>query len=294
VAIRVNSCAEISVPVVVPAPPQSLRPKRLSQRWKFPTIDNQKGRRSPSKIQRRRSKLFPKCVFFWPFAPSKNYSTSRTCEDPVPVPCSPSASQRKKLRDHFVIYNSSPPHHSYVPLPLAIREQFVLKKPRFSREKLASATFEAPRNLKITENYWREQIVEHPKDPKNKPFSKLPETTPQKEIGKNSPRAREQLRPTNLVVPEKNSLTPFVILRKTPKSPSKRFGTIRPNQKHSNKKVEGLDEQCAKYLAVCDRISQSAPDKGFDEVMSEQLNARWDAGVKEQIEQALMQLRDGK
>lgn len=58
--------------------------------------------------------------------------------------------------------------------------------------------------------------------------------------------------------------------------------------------AEGLDDQTLKYLAVCDRVLRSDPSKDFDKVMPELLGELWDAGVKEQVEQALTRLRDGK
>jgi hypothetical protein len=55
-----------------------------------------------------------------------------------------------------------------------------------------------------------------------------------------------------------------------------------------------LDEQSAKYLAVCDRVLRRDPSKDFDNAMPELLGELWDAGVKEQVEQALARLRDAK
>jgi hypothetical protein len=58
--------------------------------------------------------------------------------------------------------------------------------------------------------------------------------------------------------------------------------------------ADGLDDQALKYLAVCDRVLRRDPSKDFDRVMPELLGELWDAGVKEQIEQALLRLRDEK
>jgi hypothetical protein len=58
--------------------------------------------------------------------------------------------------------------------------------------------------------------------------------------------------------------------------------------------ADGLDEQSLKYFAVCDHILRRQPDKDFDKVMPELLGELWDAGLKEQIKQALIELRDGK
>jgi hypothetical protein len=57
---------------------------------------------------------------------------------------------------------------------------------------------------------------------------------------------------------------------------------------------EGWDEASLKYLAVCHRVVRLQPEKEFDEVMPELLGELWDAGFKEQIEQALMELQSGK
>jgi hypothetical protein len=53
-----------------------------------------------------------------------------------------------------------------------------------------------------------------------------------------------------------------------------------------------MDERYLPYLAVSDEVLRSDPTKPFDEVMPELLGALWDAPLRDQIEQLLLDLHN--
>lgn len=58
--------------------------------------------------------------------------------------------------------------------------------------------------------------------------------------------------------------------------------------------AEKMDPKNLKYLAICDEILRADAGRNFDDVMPELLGALWDAGLKEQIELALVHLLNDK
>jgi hypothetical protein len=58
--------------------------------------------------------------------------------------------------------------------------------------------------------------------------------------------------------------------------------------------AEKMDPKNLKYLAICDEILRADAGRDFDDVMPELLGALWDAGLKEQIELALIHLLNDK